>query len=1245
MNEPPNSEDTVDISVPEQVQRACRQFAAAWEEALKGSEPPRLELYLRQVAESERSILNRELRVIALQYEQRQLGQRKDAADLAPTVAEDGAHAARAFDITEVIAGDSQIDPGSTPPPSAMATRDGEANVVLRDSNQTHLDQTRELTHKAADPVATVDAVSRMKGATGAEARPAPTARPRVPGYEIVGELGRGGMGVVYKARQKGLNRVVALKMVLAGAHASSQQLARFHAEAEAVAQLQHPGIVQIFEVGDFDGLPYFSLEFVEGGSLADKIDGKPRPPREAAETLELLAQAMAVAHQHGIIHRDLKPANVLLTRDALPKITDFGLVKRVEDGSELTKSGTLMGSPSYMSPEQAHGRTHEIGSLSDLYSLGAILYELLTGRAPFVGTSMLETLDQVRNQDPVPPSRLQPNVPHDLETICLKCLQKEPGKRYESCVALGEDLHRFVAGEPIRARPIGHAEWLWRWCRRNPRVAVLSGVVAVLLGLVAASAIAIGLRLSREREAVAETRKVAGERLDQAATSIAGGDSRRARDLLQQANLPLLKSRPELTDIRSQMQRLQEQVDVYERFKRLLDQARFHCFGSLSQKKEGERYCRQLVELYDHIESKSGVAASGLPPLNAEQRKRFREDVFDAFLIAAIVERDLAEGRDEAVQQQAARQSMDWLNRADKVVPGTKTFYANRSACWGKLGDRARDAADLKRAEAIEPTIAVDHFWHGFADHLRGNQAVRKRDREAAEKWYREELAEYAAFLRLHPDHFWGYFNWSLAQMQLGDLQEALFGFTACIHLRPDFPWSYNNRANVLLQLKRNSLAVEDCTAALARDNRYFEAWENRGLAYLRHGETSAALSDFNRAIALNSENASPYLYRAETYRRMNRPAEALPDADRAVALNGTNAQAYYTRALVRTALRQYGSARDDCSAALALAPRAANILQDRAIVSWKHLKDFEAALADAEQLAQLQPKNAFPYRLRGSIYLGRRQYENAMRAFRKALDLKPGDTFVLWDVAQLYFWQKDTETALEVMDPLIDDLSPELPESLNVRGDIYRSLGRLDDAAKDYRRMIELRPKLPDSYISLALVLARQGKVEEARACYERLVAANPDSALVYLRRAEFRRDRGEFDEAQADCDQAARQEPDSALPALVRASIEAARGQYRQAVADAGRALEKAPKDDGHALYTAACVWSLASHAAAADAEEAQRYADRAAALLALALDKGFHDLTFPEHNRMVEDPALGAIRGQPQVEDLLAHRGRR
>jgi WD40 repeat protein len=305
------------------------------------------------------------------------------------------------------------------------------------------------------------------------------------PGYELLDELGRGGMGVVYKARHIALNRLVALKMILAGGHASDEELVRFHAEAEAVARLQHPNVVQIHEVGEHDGRPFFSLEFVDGGNLARQLDGKPQPARRAAELIQALARAMHAAHQRGIVHRDLKPANILLTADGTPKITDFGLAKQLDSQKGLTQSGAILGTPSYMAPEQADGKRRDVGPATDVYALGAILYEMLTGRPPFLAETPLDTLVQVVGREPVPPSQLQAKVPRDLETICLKCLQKEPRKRYASAEELADDLGRFLTGEPIRARPVGAVERLGRWCRRNPVVAglILTAVFLLLAG------------------------------------------------------------------------------------------------------------------------------------------------------------------------------------------------------------------------------------------------------------------------------------------------------------------------------------------------------------------------------------------------------------------------------------------------------------------------------------------------------------------------------------------------------------------------------------------------------------------------------------------------------------------------------------------------------------------------------------------------------------------------------------------
>jgi eukaryotic-like serine/threonine-protein kinase len=327
-----------------------------------------------------------------------------------------------------------------------------------------------------------------------------PTVLPRVPGYEILRELGRGGMGVVYLARQISLNRLVALKMLLAAAYSTQQQRRRFHAEAEVVARLQHPNIVQVYEVGEVDGHPFCTLEYIAGRTLAEVLDGKPMPSRSAADLTAILADAVQTAHARSIVHRDLKPGNILLSNEGqtagatdpaalIPKITDFGVAKSIQDESRLTNTGDVLGTPSYMAPEQADGRNRDVGPAADVYALGAILYELLTGRPPFLGSSPLKTLQQVTTYDPLPPRRLQPHVPRDLDTICLKCLQKAPARRYGSATELADDLRRFLAGEPIRARPLGTAERLVRWCRKRPAVAALTSAVFLLLVAMAITA------------------------------------------------------------------------------------------------------------------------------------------------------------------------------------------------------------------------------------------------------------------------------------------------------------------------------------------------------------------------------------------------------------------------------------------------------------------------------------------------------------------------------------------------------------------------------------------------------------------------------------------------------------------------------------------------------------------------------------------------------------------------------------
>lgn len=1027
-----------------------------------------------------------------------------------------------------------------------------------------------------------------------------PPEAPTIPGYDVLSELGRGGGGVVYRARQRGLDRLVAVKVLAAAAAASPAKRARFHAEAQLVARLQHPNIVQVFEVGELkDGRPFFVMEHIEGGSLAPCTAGIPQPAKDAARLVVTIARAVHFAHQKGIVHRDLKPGNVLLQlrsaegdrrhpedrptlhikvdpqleradllgstcrilRTALPKVADFGLAKNLDEANGASRTGDVMGTPSYMAPEQARGQVREVGPRTDVYALGAILYELLTGRPPFQAATSLETLRLVLEEEPVPLERLRGKTPRDLQTICLKCLHKEPAGRYATAVAFADDLERFLDGRPILARPVTRLERAVRWTRRHPSTAAL----AVLL---VAAAVAFGLiwqlGVAREQQRLGSAREEIQVSLREGQRAFGQRDWSRAQSraavVLERLNgEPRLQSlRPEADDLFAEASR-RLTVEASERanaaalrdFRRQHDRALFHGLISYAGGTliTGRADMDHLRESQEAAARALALAGTGLSDARFGDQFRHGEIADDCYALLLLTAGSANDG-------QAALRS---LEQAAVGRPATRAYHQRRAHLLEMIGDRASAATALQQAEAMPPVTAFDHF-------LVGQESFRRGELSAARRAFEEAVA-------LQKDHFWAQCFLAVCSLRQGRPSEARAALTVCVTLRPDFVWTWLMHGYAQRELR----AFAGAEADFQRGARLLENEPNTEARYvllinrgvLRFEEAEAAAHASTAGVVARSAGASLCL---------TAPVELIaPGADR---------------------LRE--------------------------------------AAADLEEAERLRPDlYAAPLDL-ANVYRWQGRRAEAQQALARGFRLGPPpevQAAVRIEQGRYLFAQGHVEAAASLFEAAAGSVNHPAGALL---GQAQVLLGRHQEAVQTFDNYLA-RGGMPsvDVYRGRGLARLRLGQFADAVADFNRALDRRPDAEL-HLQRgwAYFFLDAWAL--AGRDFDEAIRlglTQPDAwAGRGLARVML----GTYREAVADAEEAQRRNPST-AETYHNVACVYALAASRADVDATEKEHLAlaarSRACAVAAVrqALDlvpaqrqvAFWRDKVFP-------DRALDAIR---------------
>ncbi|MBI3724363.1 tetratricopeptide repeat protein [bacterium] len=920
--------------------------------------------------------------------------------------------------------------------------------------------------------------------------------------FLLLTELGKGGMGTVYRAWDERLRRVVALKTLRPGDVGTRSE--RFEREAEVIARLRHPNIVAIHDAGEIDGQAYIAMELVLGSSLAQRLVATERTPKipltKALEVVRDAARAVEHAHEQGVVHRDLKPQNIMIDRTGRAVVLDFGLAKLRDQGSSLTKTGTTLGTPAYMPPEQAGG-SKTIDARSDVYSLGATLYHVLTGKTPFEGDTEYNVLAAVVMREPDPPGLVNPRVAGDLETICLRCLEKEPEKRYQTARELADDIDRYLAGDPIAARPVSSLSRLLRRARRHK----LTSSLALLLVLGAAGgAVALGRERARLERKVREDARASAERALRAleterALARKGGPARARADALlllgldaYEAGLHSRELSPDdpgaralafeasiaLGEVALEAEQWTLATGVFERARSLhQDDAR--------ARKALERVETARQKLQEEHRKTIGVLLERARSGTLEAADAYDEALF---ALVALREPQTVKLLGKALDDVSAALELALKNdRKDALSTGQERTSKLACEALGWIG--LRDGATLPLARflravpassqlvAVPPALALCR--------LKGSEAeealVLARNRFGIESFFWRQTSH--AFGRIGGETKLdvasadGYFQRAKTLLDKGELDRALEDLARAIEIDPSGPGAWSMRGVALYRKGELDGAIADSTRAIELDPRYAGAWANRGSARYRKGELDAALSDCSHAIELDPLLADAWTNRGIVREDVGDRAGALADMTRAIELDPKNPLRWANRGIALQRRGDRDGALADVNRALELDPRHANAWTTRGSLS-QAKGDLDGACSDYSRAIELDPRQAKAWTSRAEARAFKGDLDGAIADYTRGLELD-GSRANPWANRGIARWkQGDADGALADLTRAIE-LDPAFAGAWLNRARVRDGKGDIEGATADYSRFLEAAPRDPQAEV----VRARLGELERKR------------------------------------------------------------------------------------------------------------------------------------------------------------------